>query len=528
MRSTFHGIETAKRSLFTQQAALNTTGHNIANANTAGYSRQVVNMQAARPIEAIGLMRSGAPGQLGTGVEFSSITRIREKFLDDQFRNENKSLGNWTIQSDTLEKLEKIVNEPSETGLRTVLDNFWKAWSSLSEDPEDLTGRRIVRESAIALADAFNMTSKQLKDLSADLTENIQIKTEQINSILSTVASLNSEIVRLEGLGDNANDLRDQRDLLTDELSKIININVQEMPQGYTITMGGVNLVAGGAATPITADTLTNAFGSGDLNNGEVYGMIVSRDRYVADYIRQLDTLANSIANGEITITIPEGSVLPDNITVNRVNPDGSTTPVTLTGAARTIGPGGLTVKVNGLNGLHKLGYPLVSPIQAGVDFFKSKSGGPITAEDFQLNPDIVNNPSLIATSLRTIVSGGSEEVVKGNNTLALLIAQLKDTKFQFGASAGSLTEGTIDDYFRSTVGQLGVQSKEALRMLDNQKALVDQVDSRRQSVSGVSLDEEMANMIKFQHAYAAAARVMTTFDQLLDKVINGMGVVGR
>ena len=139
MASTFHSIETAKRSLITQTAALNTTGHNVANANTPGYSRQVVNMTAADPIDAVAFYRTTAPGQLGTGVEFNSIMRVRESFLDGQFRNENTSLGGWTIRNSTLEKLETIMNEPSDTGIRTVLNNFWNLWSDLSQDPQDVT-----------------------------------------------------------------------------------------------------------------------------------------------------------------------------------------------------------------------------------------------------------------------------------------------------------------------------------------------------------------------------------------------------
>lgn len=523
MRSTFMGIETAKRSLFTQQAALQTTGHNIANANTEGYSRQVVNMQATKPIEAPGWMHSSIPGQLGTGVEFNSITRIREKFLDDQFRNENKSLGSWSVQSDTLGKLEAIMNEPTDTGLRTVLDNFWKSWSDLSKDPENVTGRKLLRETATALGDAFNFTSKQLSDLSGDLTDNIKVKADQVTSISSTIASLNQEIYRIEGLGDNANDLRDQRDLLSDQLSKIVNIQVTDTPQGYTINMGGTNLVTYNTNATVTSDTLTGAYASGDLNSGEVHGLITSRDKFVSDYQNQLNTLANTIANGEITVTIPEGSILPQGTILNNVNYSGP------------VGSGGLTVTVAGLNGLHKLGYIVNGttasggPVKGG-DFFTSKDGAPISASNFQLNPDIAKDPEKIATSLRTVTANGKEVVVKGNNTLAILMGQLKDTKFTFGTtgSGSVVAKGTIDDYFRSIVGQLGIQAKEASRQMDNQQTLLNQIDSRKQSVSGVSLDEEMANMIKFQHSYSAAARMMTTCDELLDKVINSMGVVGR
>lgn len=127
MRSTFHGLETSKRGLFAQQTAMNTTGHNIANANTVGYSRQVVNFTASRPIEVPGISSSTAPGQLGTGVNFSDIGRVRESFLDGQYRDQNQSLGNWEVQRATLGRIEEIINEPSETGMSSVLDDFWNS-----------------------------------------------------------------------------------------------------------------------------------------------------------------------------------------------------------------------------------------------------------------------------------------------------------------------------------------------------------------------------------------------------------------
>ncbi|OXM86365.1 flagellar hook-associated protein FlgK [Paenibacillus rigui] len=522
MRSTFSGIEISKRALFTQQAAINTTGHNIANSNTEGYSRQVVNMNAARPIEYPGLQKSTVPGQMGQGVEFNSVTRIRQQFLDDQFRNENKQLGSYTVQNDTLDKLQSIMNEPSDSGIRTVLDNFWKSWTDLSKDPENVTGRKIVRENAVALADAFNTISKQLNDLSNDLTSSIDTKATQVNSLSSSIASLNNEITRIEALGDDANDLRDQRDLLTDQLSKVVNIQVTNTPDGYNIDIGGTNLVTGKTSNAITSVTLTGAYTSGYLNSGEVYGMIVSKDKYVADYKNQLDTLANSIATGNVQVTLPAGSVIPDGTVLNGITYTGSV-------SARTLGSD-LSVTVAGINGLHKLGYTFASPAKAGLDFFTSSSGA-ITAGTFQLNQAIADNPNLIATSMRTDDSTGTEQAVKGNNTLANLISQLKESQFTFnttGTNGTVISSGKIDDYFGAIVGQLGVQAESLTRQVTNQKAIVEQIDSSRQSVSGVSLDEEMSNLIKFQHAYGAASRFMTTIDQVLDKLINSTGVVGR
>ncbi|MDO7906562.1 flagellar hook-associated protein FlgK [Paenibacillus sp. JX-17] len=526
MTSTFHSIETAKRSLFTQTAALNTTGHNVANANTEGYSRQVVKMEATRPLEAFGMTHSTFPGQLGTGVEVTSIERVREKYLDTQYRNENADLGNYTIQKDSLDKLQAIFNEPSDTGIRTVVDNFYKAWSDLSKDPESVTARTIVKESALALTDAMNHMSKQLSDLSTDLTTNIATKGTEIQTYLTAISNLNQSITKIESSGDKANDLRDQRDLLTDKLSKIVNINVTDSDQGYNISIGGQALVTGFtvAAAQVDGAFLTGAFASGDLKGGEVYGMIVSRDNYVADYTNQLNSMANTLANGDINIKLPKGSVIPDGTTVRL--PDGTTKQFTGSVAARTLGSD-LNVVVAGLNGLHQLGYTKEGqgangkPI-TGLPFFTASDNGTITASNITLNAAIADDPTKIATSLRV---SDTENLVQGNNTIASLISNLKTTAF---TTPGTTKSATIDSYFSSMVGQLGIQAQEADRLTDNSTSLVSQVETMRQSVSGVSLDEEMSNMIKFQHAYSAASRFMTTFDQLLDKLINSTGTVGR
>ncbi|OKP85824.1 flagellar biosynthesis protein FlgK [Paenibacillus helianthi] len=531
MTSTFHSIETARRSLFTQTAALSTTGHNIANANTEGYTRQRVNMKAASPIEAYGLTNSTVPGQLGTGVEFTSIERIREMFLDDQYRGENSASGNWSIQSDTLDKLEAIVNEPSDTGIRTVLDNFWKSWSDLSKNPEDPTARKIVVQTAESLTDAMNYMSTQLSNLDRDLSTNIDVKGKQVQGYLSSIADLNQSIAKIEGMGDHANDLRDQRDLMTDKLSKIANITVLETDAGYNISLGTQQLVQGQAVTA-TVDSafLNTAYASGDLKAGEAYGMIFSSKTYVADYKKQLDDMANTIANGEVKVTIPAGSTLPAGTTVFKdseiVNADGTKTTL-LAGAAVPIPlTGDLKTTVKGLNGLHQLGFAMDG--STGRPFFTpSVAGEAITASNLRLNPEIAADPSLFATSLRaTTDTAGKVSVIKGNNTLALLFSNMKDNNTF--TTADGIKSGTIGSYLSSMVGQLGIQSQEATRQTSNADYLVEQVNSRRQSVSGVSLDQEMSDMLVFQHAYSAAARFMTTYDEMLDKLINSTGTVGR
>jgi flagellar hook-associated protein 1 FlgK len=482
MRSTFGGIEISKRALFTQQAALTTAGHNIANANTRGYSRQTVNMVAAEPLEVPGMSRSSVAGQMGQGVAIDRVTRIREEFLDKQYMTENKSLGEWTIRQDTLEKLEAITNEPSDTGLRQVMDNFWNSWQELSKQPDSLETRTVVKERAIAVTDAFNHAAQQLNDLSSDLNDNVGVKATEVDTMLKQIANLNNEIFRVEGLGDDANDLRDQRDVLVDDLSKIINVSVQEEASGYHVRMGNVDLVQGQTATAFT-ETLARSSYPTDLNSGELSGLILSNDRYVADYKNELNSMVSTM--------------------------------------------------VTAVNDIHKQGYTLQDPPTKGGDFFVPITDFSTAAEKMAVSSNVADHLENIAASLATYTdpADGKVKVVKGNNELALKMADIKNQKYNFAGSGVQkvvLNGGTFDELLRAVVVEIGVKTQEAQRQAANQKILVDQVDSRRQSVSGVSMDEEMANMIKFQHAYNAAARSLTTFDEMLDKVINSMGLVGR
>ncbi|SFL89043.1 flagellar hook-associated protein 1 FlgK [Paenibacillus sp. 1_12] len=480
MRSTFTGLEVTKRGLFTQQTALQTTGHNITNANTRGYTRQVVNMVAAKPFENLGMQRSNVPGQMGQGVEVESVTRVRERFLDKQFYNENKGLGEWTVRRDTLEKLEAIVNEPSETGLRKVLDNFWNSFQELSKQPDNLETRAVVKESALALTDAFNNVAKKLNDLSNDLSDNIDVKTTEVDSTLKQIARLNGEIFRIEGLGNDANDLRDQRDVLVDDLSRVINVTVQEEGDGYTVRMGNTTLVTGQTPTDFNKALVAASYPA-DLNSGELYALNLSQTTYVTEYKNQLNSMAATL--------------------------------------------------VSAVNDVHTKGYTMKEPATLGGNFFDPVTDPLKAAETFKVSKSITDDVENIASSTRKYLDGTVEKVVKGNNELAQQLADLKNTKFNFNGSGITkiiLNGGTFDEFLRAVVSEIGVQTQEATRQSTNQKILADQLDSRRQSVSGVSLDEEMANMVKFQHAYNASARALTTFDEMLDKVINGMGVVGR
>lgn len=502
MASTFHGIETARRSLTTQMAAINTVGQNIANAETEGYSRQRVNMSAAISYDAYGMYRTTAAGQLGAGVEATSITRIREKYLDSQYRDQNTLNGSWTVQAENLSQLEDIIGEPSDTGLSSQIQNFFKAWSDLAANPESESNRTIVAEYAQTLADTFNQMSKQVTDLQGSITDQIETATSEINSIATSIAELNNQIKKLETNGNNANDLRDQRDLLVDQLSRQGSVTLTETADGYNVSFAGGALVTGETVTTVTSAGLQSAYTGGSLAGGEVHGLFESRDVTLQGYLDKLDQLANTIANGPVEVTLPAGSTY-----------QGTTL------ASDTV------VTVNGINGLHQLGFTFDNPAQQGVAFFTSSTAnGTVTAASIGLNAVIKNDPSRITTSMSTVTDSttGAITAVKGNSTIAELMYGLSEASFQFGNSST-----TISDFYGSAVSAVGVQSKDAQRQMATTDSMLASVDGTRQSVSGVSLDEEASNMIVFQQAYSAASRFMTTFDEMLDKLINGTGTVG-
>lgn len=539
MRSTFFGLEIAKRGVLSQQIGLQVTGHNIANANTEGYSRQRVDLQATIPYAYPGTNKSLEAGQMGTGVTVKDIGRVREQFLDAQYRNENQTMGEWSVRNDAIKKLEAIINEPSQTGLSSVLTKFFNSWDTLSKDPDstNLTARAVLRQSGIELAETINYTAKTLSDLTNDLTGNISIKVQEANSYITQISDLNRQIKLVENVGDKPNDLLDQRDLLVDKLSKIIDVKVTQAGSFYSLQSGGRTVLdANNAAAPIT---VTNpATGALDVTpaGGELKGLIASLG-VAGQYQTYLDGMVNGLVNGKFKVAIPSdyslagAATMPFDVTL----PNGATyVKGSATMPPGNVVPAGSLITFNGINDLHQFGYGLQDPAQKAPPFFKTSDGtATFTAANIRVNDPILQDVKNIGASLRTYQdTSGVKHVVQGNGDLALMMGQVRSVSVDFAGASPTkqlvLSVGTTDEYFRAMTGQLGVQGQQSDRMVKNQEKLLNQIDNFRQSVSGVSVDEEMTNMIKFQHAYNASARVVTAVDQMLDTIIHSMGLVGR
>ncbi|MDF2534992.1 MAG: flagellar hook-associated protein FlgK, partial [Bacillales bacterium] len=232
MRSTFFGLETARRGMTTQQTALYVTGHNISNANTEGYTRQRVNFTTTDPYPPASMNRPQMAGQMGTGVQAGTIQRVREGFLDLQFRGESNKFNYYSTKADALEKMEEIMNEPSDQGLSKTLDRFWQALQDLSVNPQNTGARAVVRQRGVAVSETFNYLSNSLEQIKKDFTSQTEVGVKEVNSLLSQINELNKQISDVEPHGYLPNDLYDQRDNLIDKLSSFVNIKVTYQSAG--------------------------------------------------------------------------------------------------------------------------------------------------------------------------------------------------------------------------------------------------------------------------------------------------------
>lgn len=473
---TFFGINTALRGLLAHQRAMQTAAHNIANASTEGYTRQRVVMVPTPAYPVPSMIRPGGQGwQVGTGVDVQEIGRLRDQFLDGQIRYETHALGAWERRRDALQEIEIVFAEPSDTGFNTILSQFWAAWQELSKNAESSPVRTTVVETAVALAEAFRHTYQQLETIRENLNQLMEIKVFEVNSIARQIADLNKQIKAIRSAGDQPNDLMDQRDKLLDELARIVDFKVE------TDEFGAVKVLLADNSGEYNIDLVEV-----DERGGLVQSLEAKReaDNNVRVYWKGTSQAVN-ILNGEL---YGIQAVRDDQLAVFIENLN------TLAKELR-----------DKINEIHQQGRDLNGDI--GRAFFVGNG-----AADIEVNPDIRGNVSLIAAA----TSGEPNAPNPGDGSNALLIAQLKHQLIE-GLGA------TFDDYYKNFTARLGVAAHEAVRMATNQKALVDQLISRRESISGVSIDEEMAYMIQFQRGYEAAARLMTVLDQMLDTIINRM-----
>jgi flagellar hook-associated protein 1 FlgK len=464
--STFLGIETTLRGLLAQQQALDLTGHNITNANTPGYTRETANMQTTLPVQVM-------PGiQMGTGVDVTAITRIRDNFLDVQLRGQTMLQGAAQAKQDGLGQVEGVLNEPSDTGLNSLLGKYWAAWQNVANAPEDMATRQALVEAASGLANGFNSLSSQLSTIQSQTAQDTQLTLDEINSDAADLQSLNKAIFDSVAGGNTPNDLMDQRDVVLDNLSKLGNVSLTDNGDGtLKVLFDGVTLVDGqtGYSVSESAGTLANNMATPETatvgaTNGKLGALIALRDTTIPSYQSQLDLVASTLITQ--TNALQAGGV------------DANGVPQT----------GGV-----GLDG------------STGRPFFSGTDASSI---------------AVAVTAAQ--VAAASTSNAPGDNTNALRIGALAtDTTLT------PLGGASIGGAYSQLVTRIGSDSAAATRAVTNANVLVDSLTNRRESVSGVSLDEEMTSLIRFQKGYSAAARALTTIDDAIELLITRTGRVG-
>ena len=446
--SSFYGMQTSLRGLLAHQRMLDTTGHNIANASTKGYSRQEATLQAS-PAQHLtisnGMNVTGA--QLGSGVDVTGFRRIRDQFLDSQYRAQNTNVNEWSAKAEALDSAELSLAEPGENGINAQLAKLWNSWSDLSKNPTSASAKQALVQTANGLTDSIHSVRSQMvaaQDMAKGQYEAIVGGGGEIDKIATELAGLNKTISQFMSVGESPNDLLDRRDVLIDQLSTFGQVSVENL-EGGSANISFVDRTSG-TAYPVVSDKTAAWDGPpiGGWNPGGQMGGLLAVGKTpggtIDGYLAQIDTISQSLASA-----------------------------------------------VNGIYGgeFFSVGTPAGSTIKV--------------ADALQADPS-------------TVITGTGTGAA--SNDIALQISQLRGN-------------ASVDGAYKAFVAKVGGDLNESQRMQGNAQILADSVENRRQSVQGVSMDEEMSNLVRFQRAYQASARAMSTMDEMLDVLINRTGRVG-
>ena len=644
MGSTFSGLEISKRGLAVHQTALNTTGHNISNADDKGYARQRVKLESADPIYAPSFNRAATPGQLGQGVQVAQIQRVRDSFYDDQILEIENSKNQWEARHLYLAQIENVFNEPSDNTLRSLMDKFWASWQELANFPSDMAHREVVLERAKALAMRIHDSHDKLSRLRRRANQEVQTDIERLNSLASGIRDLNERILKLQALGDEPNDLLDRRDAALENLSALANIRVGRGDQDELIVFIGEQALIQGE---VQRKLITEADPNNDamarilwghngreliLKDGHLFGLIEARDKAIVERITQLDSYAlnvtdivneahrdgfgldastnkdffhiralspnagasflvqNELGNYDLNQDGSEEVTAVFRVTgTNVIDPDArlglsgvltfyrnnrENTPIsidyradeTLNDVIKKINDsrGGVVAYVNHDkqlalkataasddrrtnfmirhmedSGELLVGYSGILTASGAAGAFDYRRIGEISklrpplqeisltpifhpAAHLEISAEIIQNPAAIAAGRGRDIGGTGDYntangAADGLNAL-IIAAALKQDNRMIGQNSNP------EEFYNALIAKLGTESRTAEDAVSRLKEDLLGLKALRQSVMGVSLDEEMSNMIQFQHAYNASARMIQTQNNILDVIINRMG----
>ena len=569
MQSTFSGLNTMVNGIYTQRLGLNTVGHNISNSNTEGYSRQTAHAAATPSSEVYTL--AGA-SQVGNGSTVTSVIRARDIYADRQYWKENSTDGYYNGKADNYAKIESIFNDSDNSGVQNAMEKFYQAWQDCSTTASSDTSRQNVINAGQNFAQSLQIAAKQTKEQIDSLYDDISLSVVKMNRLMGQVVELNKNIAGIEATGAHANDLRDQRDLIVDQLTSMTDVTVYESANGmYTLVSNGTTLVNGITKVDLEMSAPKNntTYSLSDYDimikqTGTVYtpgnGELKAQFEAVAEDKGYIDQVANMAAFMFTTMNDQhkagygiDGS--KDKPFGNANAKDNATTGLNFYGESDKIFEwdaqnGKLDVynkKADGtkdnaskesLSGMQILEVLTVNSELTATDGHKklaTRSGerdtdgkllyqaaaGGTTTDVTQAKKDAKGNP------LPVDVNGTGD----GSNAVwvaALLNCERDKTSPEVNGTDRLIGNGSLYSYYNTSMTTMGSDASNMNGRVKFQSGVMDQVENLRSSTNGVNWDEELSNMITFQQGYSACSRCLSAMDECLDKLINGTGTVGR
>jgi flagellar hook-associated protein 1 len=459
----------ATKSLAAQQAGVEVAGRNLANVNNPAYARQRIELGDRITLDS-------KLGPIGSGVEVMAVTHIRDQFLDAAVTREAAQTGLLQAQQSGLQRAESALGErvdlssdsgsistatSTSIGISAGLTDFFNAFDEFAANPQDAGTKQVLLQKADTLANKFNVTDERLASLQSDLTEEVRVGTDKVNSLLSQIADLNGKIQKFEiGDPDSALNLRDQRQARLEELSKYVDFSSRPSPSGF----GQIQVVA------------KDAGGS---------------DVVLVDKVSVL------------------GGVSFDGVQISGGSPS---TPLGLQGGVLK---GQLLVRDGAIQQLRDDLKKTADQVAAGVNAAYAATGSNFFAAP-PASGLMALDPTLNFNTLRATATADA-----GANEVALAVADVGRTTYSTGG--GSLIDGTIGGFFTKTVSGLGESLNGTNTRLEDQMLIEEMTMKNRDSVSAVSMDEEMTDLMKYQRSYEASARVVRAIDEMLNELINNM-----
>ncbi|WP_196601312.1 flagellar hook-associated protein FlgK [Pectinatus frisingensis] len=574
MRTTFSGLNTVFSGLQAHQLGLDTVGQNLSNDSTEGYSRQSVNLVATAPLTQNTLYGTG---YVGSGVTAASITRARDIFADKNYWKENATNSYYTQCQNNYTVVENVFNDSevnsTDVGLKSSINSFWSAWQKLGTAASTPANRISVRDTAVTMADKIKTMASDMQSQISTNYGQLQSDVNSVNTITSQIAALNKNIVQLEANGGSANDLRDQRDELVDNLSKYLKVNVSEKSNGaYTISCDGSNMVDEGSSTNLALQAENNSdYGITDYtltfkDTGAIFNPSDGEIKGIQDNVATDKSYMDKLADYSAFFLTTFNAQHKEGYGIDGANNGNGTTDLNFFGETQNsyqwadekssasegyesacvekTDSSGTTEKLRGINIINELTVNSKITGDGGTDYIAAK--GANTTTDANGNTYYTDaNGNQVTYANRIPAKNGTAGIADGSN--AVLLSSLFSTSLSnakitstIKTAAGMLdssgnatkfssTENlSLNDYYDNSMAKLGDDSSNVDDYVTKTTSTLTQLDNARQSVSGVNWNEELTNMIKFQQGYSACTRVLTTMDQMLDKLINSTGEVGR